>query len=357
MGILDDTRQTIGRAKYAAAQGMRSAWYGAHYLIARRSSSEFTRPGEAPFQPQSGPLDTAELRRSFLKLFRQDRANVEAGLYRSPNDVRLRDIARTLQSSRAFLNDVPNVDKRRIERRGTEVRKTQEDKVGRFPVYYRQNFHYQSDGWLSDESARVYDTQVEVLFTGAADAMRRAALAELARGLQGHDQREMSYLDVGCGTGRFLRQVLQSYPRLRASGLELSPNYANTARASVRDWAHVDIIEGAAEAMPFEDASFDFLSTIYLFHELPPRIRKAVFLEIQRVLKPGGVFIFADSLQFGDVPGLDTILEYFPEGFHEPYYKGYLKMDLSNQIENINFEIVRAQIAFLTKVQVWRKPG
>ena len=69
------------------------------------------------------------------------------------------------------------------------------------PDYYRQNFHFQSDGWLSDHSAALYDTQVEVLFTGAADAMRRRALAPIARWLQGRNQREVRGLDVGCGTG------------------------------------------------------------------------------------------------------------------------------------------------------------
>jgi ubiquinone/menaquinone biosynthesis C-methylase UbiE len=235
------------------------------------------------------------------------------------------------------------------------VRKTQEDRIGRFPTYYRQNFHYQSEGWLSDESARIYDTQVETLFAGAGDAMRRAALAELARLLKGRDQRGFDYADVACGTGRFLAQVMRSYPKLRASGLDMSPNYANAARAATVHWPQVDIVEGAAEQMPFADESFDALSAVYLFHELPPRIRPLVFAEMARVLKPKGCFIFADSLQLGDTPGLDPMLEYFPEGFHEPYYKGYLKADLGQELETAGFKRLRTEIAFLTKVQVWQK--
>ncbi len=356
MGLLDETGKQLGRVRYAAAQGTRSAWYGAHYLLARRRSGAFTRPGEAPFEPQAGVFDARAMRKGFLDLFAQDRANIESGLYRAPSDVRLRDLARTLASSRAFLKDVPEVDRRRMAREGTEVRKTEADRIGRFPVYYRQNFHYQSDGWLSDESARVYDTQVETLFAGAADAMRRAALAELAKGLSGRDQREVHYLDVACGTGRFLEQVLRNFPKLKASGLDLSPNYADRARRTVRRWPQTDIIEGAAEAMPVADERFDFISAIYLFHELPPKIRPLVFAEIYRALKPGGTFIFADSLQFGDVEALDAALEYFPEGFHEPYYKGYLKADLVTQIEEAGFVAGTRSIAFLTKVMSFTKP-
>lgn len=355
MNMIDETKLNLGRARYVAAQSLRSAWYGAHYLLARRRSADFTRPGEAPFKPQTGPLDTAQLRKAFFDLFTNDRANVEAGLYCAPEDVRFQDLARAIESSRAFFKDVSNVDRRRLARNGIEVRETQADKLDRFPVYYRQNFHYQSDGWLSDESARIYDTQVEILFTGAADAMRRGAMAELAHLIKGRDQRQVDYLDLACGTGRYLSQVMRSYPRLRASGLDLSPNYAEAARQAVARWSQVDILDGSAEQMPFEDESFDVLSAIYLFHELPPRVRPEVFSEIERVLKPGGSFIFADSLQFGDVPGLDPILEYFPEGFHEPYYKGYLKADLETELKSAGLSLVKTRHAFLTKIQVWTK--
>lgn len=355
MGLIRDAERLMGRARYASAQGLRSAWYAAHYLTARRISGGFNRPGEAPFRPETGPLDTATLRKAFLDLFASDLANVEAGLYPPPQDVRLRDLARALKSSRAFFSDVPEVDRRRTVRSGTEVRTKAGAATDRFPAYYRQNFHYQTDGWLSDESARVYDTQVETLFTGAADAMRRAALAEISRELSGRDQREMRLIDVGCGTGRFLAQVLRAFPRLGATGLDLSPNYAALARRTLRRWPHADIVEGQAEAMPVETGSQDMAVSIYLFHELPPRVRPQVFAEIARVLKPGGAFVFADSLQFGDVPGLDPVLEYFPEGFHEPYYKGYLSADLGRQLTAEGFMLEKTELAFLTKVQVWRR--
>ena len=56
---------------------------------------------------------------------------------------------------------------------------------GRRPEYYLQNFHFQSGGWLTEESADRYDTQVEVLFKGTANAMRRQALPPLAEAFAG----------------------------------------------------------------------------------------------------------------------------------------------------------------------------
>ena len=88
MSVLDETGKRIGRARYTAAQGLRSAWYGAQYMIAKRRSAGFNRPGEPPFKPQN-PVDTKELRAAYFRLFAQDRANIEAGLYPAPEDVRV----------------------------------------------------------------------------------------------------------------------------------------------------------------------------------------------------------------------------------------------------------------------------
>ena len=353
MAIMQETGKTLSRARYGAAQAVRAAWYGAQYRIAKRRSAGFNRPGEPVFKPVN-PVDTKELRRAYLGLFARDRANIEAGLYPKPEDVRLADLPAAVSRARDFMRDVAEVDRRRVVREGDEVRERLEGS-NRYPDYYQQNFHYQTDGWLSDESARLYDHQVEALFTGAADAMRRAALAEIAREMKGRDQREVRLLDLACGTGRFLRETMRAFPRLQAMGLDLSPNYAERARAMVAPWPHVDVIEGQAEVLPLEDESLDMIVSIYLFHELPEKIRGKVIDEAARVLKPGGAFIVADSLQFGDNEGLDGILEYFPEGFHEPYYKAYLGWDFAPSMEAAGFKKERTQLAFLTKVNVWRK--
>src|SRR5438445_5190138 len=84
----------------------------------------------------------------------------------------------------------------------------------------------------------------------------------------------------------------------------------------------------AREVIPLGDADLYIVTFIFLFHELPPRIRRAVVSEIRRVLRPGGTLIFVDSLQTGDEPDYDGTLELFPVAFHEPYYESYLREDL-----------------------------
>ncbi|MEZ6024367.1 MAG: class I SAM-dependent methyltransferase [Hyphomonadaceae bacterium] len=344
----------LGRARYAAAQGARVAWYMSQYMLARRISGPFDRPGEPKFQPQSPEGDPQRIRTAFLDLFARDRANIEAGLYPAPEDIRVERSLSALRNSARFFRDLPNVDARRLQRDGAEVRGAAKQE-GRYPTYYLQNFHYQTGGWLSEDSAKLYDTQVEILFGGAADAMRRIALGSLASAIRGTDQRKVKLLDLACGNGRFLGQVLTAFPRMPATGLDLSPAYCAEARARLARWSQVEVATGAAEQAPFEDASFDAVTCVYLFHELPPRVRRAVAGEIARVLKPGGVLVLADSIQTGDAEDLDRMLEYFPIGFHEPYFNSYLKEDFTALFDAVGLEPEETELAFLTKVTRFRK--
>jgi ubiquinone/menaquinone biosynthesis C-methylase UbiE len=106
--------------------------------------------------------------------------------------------------------------------------------------------------------------------------------------------------------------------------------------------------------MPFAEGEFDVVTCIYLFHELPPRIRREVIAEVRRVLKPGGTLIFVDSLQTGDEPDYDALLDVFPLAFHEPYYASYLKEDL-NQLWSSGFTPVERIPAYFSKVLSYRR--
>ncbi|HVY03737.1 MAG TPA: class I SAM-dependent methyltransferase, partial [Caulobacterales bacterium] len=167
--------------------------------------------------------------------------------------------------------------------------------------------------------------------------------------------RAVRLLDVACGNGRFLREALRALPRVKAAGLDLSPAYIQEARARLAPWRQVELVVGAAEAAPFEAESFDALTCVYLFHELPARVRRQAAREIARVMKPGGLFLFVDSIQKGETPALDRMLEYFPIGFHEPYYGSYQQEDLAALFAQAGLAIVETRRAFLTKAILFRK--
>jgi ubiquinone/menaquinone biosynthesis C-methylase UbiE len=172
----------------------------------------------------------------------------------------------------------------------------------------------------------------------------------------GRDQRRLKLIDIGCGTGRFLDFVKQAWPRLPVLGVDLSEAYVRHARRHLRRWSRVGLLVGNAEALPAPDASHDAVTSIFMFHELPPKVRRAILRECARVLKPGGRFVLVDSLQRGDEPDYDGVLECFPSSYHEPYYAGYLAEDFRAIARAAGLRHVRSVNAFLSKVMVFDKP-
>jgi ubiquinone/menaquinone biosynthesis C-methylase UbiE len=196
---------------------------------------------------------------------------------------------------------------------------------------------------------------VEVLFKGSANAIRRQALPPLHETFAGRDQRRLRLLDVGCGTGRFLDFVKQTWPRLPAVGLDMSEAYLVEAKAHLRRWCWMNLLVGKAEAIPLPDASEDAVTSIFTFHELPPEVRRLALREFARVLKRGGRLVIVDSLQLGDEPRYDGMLELFPQNFHEPYYRSYLRENFPALATSCGLRCVREVNAFVSKVMVFDK--
>lgn len=89
-------------------------------------------------------------------------------------------------------------------------------------------------------------------------------------------------LEVGCGTGLILQRV--AAVASQAKGIDISPGMLAKARER-----GLDVCEGLATKLPFDDASFDL---VYSFKVLAhvPEIREAL-AEMARVCAPGGVVL------------------------------------------------------------------
>jgi ubiquinone/menaquinone biosynthesis C-methylase UbiE len=356
----DPLSRLFTRAAYGASQLPRVVWYLGHGLAMRRlaqQARQAQRDGESTRQRPRTDRPVPDRRRLFADmaaLFQQDLANVEAGIYPLPAD-HDGSLATLLRRSRLFFADLPDVHRRRESGAGSEV--LTPDTRGKRPGYYLQNFHFQSGGWMTEDSARRYDTQVEVLFQGSANATRRQALPQLREVFAGRDQRRLRLLDVGCGTGRFLDFVKQVWPRLPAVGLDMSEAYVREAKRHLRRWSRIGFIVGNGETIPMPDESQDAVTSIFLFHELPPKVRRTAFHEFARVLKPGGRLVLVDSLQRGDEPDYEGLLELFPQNFHEPYYTSYLEEDFGATAAACGLIHIRDVNAFVSKVMVFDKPA
>ncbi|AKG24227.1 class I SAM-dependent methyltransferase [Calothrix sp. 336/3] len=233
-----------------------------------------------------------------------------------------------------------------------------------YPSYYTQNFHHQTDGYLSDLSANLYDLQVEILFGGAADAMRRRILAPLRKMVNkwqilGESCRQVRILDVACGTGRTLKLIRQSLSQPSLYGVDLSPAYLRKANELLSQIPGElpQLLQANGEELPFLDDYFHAVTCVFLFHELPPSARQRVIEQAFRVTKPGGTFIICDSIQMDDSPEFEPLMENFQKVYHEPYYRHYSTDNLVKRLENAGFQQIEIQVHFASKYLVAQKPS
>ena len=108
-----------------------------------------------------------------------------------------------------------------------------------------------------------------------------------------------SALDIGCGTGALTMAVARAAgPGGRVVGLDPNPEMLAVAR---RKPGGATWVEGVAEALPFDDASFDRVVSQFammFFEDRPGALREAA-----RVLRPGGELAFAVIDDVGRSPG------------------------------------------------------
>jgi ubiquinone/menaquinone biosynthesis C-methylase UbiE len=336
-------------AAFAGRSAIKAAWWTLNGLAARSVTRPAISDGVRPERVTAAAPDRRALTRAWVEAFAKDAADVRSGVY--PVTEAVSPPVRAVTRAIDFLRDARAVDRRRRAAAGIEVRDAADPTV--FPAYYRQNFHYQSGGWFTEDSARRYEAQVEALFSGTAGAMRRRALSLLARALRERDQRRLTILDAACGAGAFLQDLKATFPRAVVLGLDLSPAYL----AEARHRSGAPGVQANVERLPFADNSLDAISCIYLFHELPPRVRPVVAAELARVLRPGGVLAFADSVQATDRPDLERLLQAFPVFFHEPFYDSFQTEDLRQLFGDAGLTQEAEDMAFLTKARLFRKPG
>lgn len=96
-------------------------------------------------------------------------------------------------------------------------------------------------------------------------------------------------LDIGCGTGRLLRDARARWPETQLIGVDPAEGMIAVARELTPD---ATLLVGSAEALPLGTGSIDVVLSTLSFHHW--RDQAAGLHEIARVLRPGGRFVLVD---------------------------------------------------------------
>jgi len=122
----------------------------------------------------------------------------------------------------------------------------------------------------------------------------RVALRDLERLIDGAKPANPVVLDAGCGQGKSLRPLYEHLAPARLIAVDIEPQCVGlAAREAEREGLPVDLRAGDLAALDLPDASVDIVFCHQTFHHLT-RQHEAL-AEFYRVLRPGGLLLFAES--------------------------------------------------------------
>eukprot|EP00746_Dinoflagellata_sp_MGD_P002428 gnl/MRDRNA2_/MRDRNA2_104721_c0_seq1.p1 gnl/MRDRNA2_/MRDRNA2_104721_c0~~gnl/MRDRNA2_/MRDRNA2_104721_c0_seq1.p1 ORF type:complete len:567 (-),score=100.23 gnl/MRDRNA2_/MRDRNA2_104721_c0_seq1:115-1815(-) len=371
--------QGVDAQTYVLAHGVRTGYFAANIALSGLALDLTKRLRGESDAPLYGGDGTGEVGLDLVSRFmleaamsfQQDYRAINDGLFKLPWDMytpghrQLTPQYAARQTARSIEEAISITSKRAKGGLPDDIGIWLESPL--YPQYYKNNFHFQTDGWMASKSAQVYETSTENLFLGRQDAMQRLSLQPLHNALVGSSIRAPRILEVACGTGRFGTFIRDNHPTAELTLVDLSPFYLEAARENDEYWRKTrfpnenarppaaKFVQAAAEALPFEDASFDAVVCVYLFHEMPEEARAAAAAEMARVVAPGGTVILTDSVQRGDRPDMDKNLGNFGK-LNEPHYENYISTFLPDLFTSKGLTCDGKWVESVSKCISFRKP-
>ncbi len=164
--------------------------------------------------------------------------------------------------------------------------------------------------WSSNAAAHRSRTTFEPVNYFQNDAADNQRWREFFRQYLADDDERVALLDLGCGTGAFLKYVAEHHPQVRLYGIELDPTRASMARAQVPS-AHIycGLLEDFAVTSSIE---FELITLWDVFEHLPqPR----EYLEILRkLLKANGTILIQTIYEHSLLPSIGRLSYYLSGG-------------------------------------------
>ena len=167
-----------------------------------------------------------------------------------------------------------------------------DDPVGGDPITRAMSDPKLANVLYHDWEASTYDEKWNISYDQRCIDYARGRFDAIVGTDVGRDLPYGHALELGCGTGFFLLNLIQAGVARRGSVTDLSPGMVKVATRNGKSLGlDVDGRVADAEGIPYGDDTFDLVVGHAVLHHIPD-VEKSL-REVVRVLKPGGRFVFA----------------------------------------------------------------
>ena len=109
------------------------------------------------------------------------------------------------------------------------------------------------------------------------------------------DFKPQRILDLGCGTGNLTALILAKFPDAEIYALDISPEILKQCQERFKGNTHITYVEQGFEEISFEPNCFDLIVSSIAIHHVNDNAKVNLYRKVYEILKPGGIFEFADQ--------------------------------------------------------------
>lgn len=168
-------------------------------------------------------------------------------------------------------------------------------------------------------------------FAGWRRLQRRASLAKKALS----SLADPLVLELGSGTGAFLRPLLELMPSLRLTAVDISPKSIEIAKKNFAAYPRVNFEVMDVSQLAFPAATFDAVIGNSVLHHVPLEL---TLNESFRVLKPGGIFWFFEPNMMNPQNALERKVRFIGKFMQNSEDEtAFFRWSFSRMLKNVGF--------------------
>jgi ubiquinone/menaquinone biosynthesis C-methylase UbiE len=147
-------------------------------------------------------------------------------------------------------------------------------------------------------------------------------------------------LDIGCTIGHNALPLAQAFGDARLVAIDTAAPVLRYGHARARSLGvqNIEFVQANGEELPFEEGSFDLVTTAMFLHETSSRALPRILSEIHRVLAPGGLMLHLEQPQYAGMEAFEAFMrDWDTYNNNEPFWTRMHDIDLPALVQRCGF--------------------